>query len=135
MRIKKYDYDTAVKLKNPLRNYEAVLDFVLNYFDEATKENNLFDSNSIGVSQYICGDVYCFHEEDEGCLSFFTSNGGDNINCFYFLSETNINKPEDKESQSSFEDLKRLFLMFKLQEKLDTELKNATINKRVVNKV
>ncbi len=135
MRIKQYDYDTAVKLKNPLRNYDAVLDFVLNYFEKTTVNNFLFDSEEIGVKQYICGDIYCFHEEDEDCISFFTSQSAGNINCFYFLSQTTINKPKDIESQDAFEDLKRLFLMFKLQEKLDTELKNATINKRVINKI
>lgn len=128
MRIKNYDYDTVSKLNNPLIDFNTVLKFVEDCFEVLDKDNFLIE--------YKLNNIFCYHDKDENCLSFFIETD-DNIKVFYEVYNYNIEPIIIKFNNRylCFEELKELFLNYKLKEKLDKELKENKVNKKKVSKI
>ncbi len=115
MRIKDYSYDKIKNLKNPMGNYQTVVDFVTKNFEEYKVCE--------GLLVYLSNeeiDFSCCIEQNIQKITFYKN--GDAIflgRDVYVVGNHDVPKIRDKEL---FEELKSFFLKFKLNEKLNKEL-------------
>lgn len=76
MRVKDYDYDTVVKFKNPLRDFNTVLDFVEKNF-ELIKEIEFIPGYKTIHYEHAKSKIVVLYDIDEEDLSFFIYDGED----------------------------------------------------------
>lgn len=136
MRVKDYDYDTVVKFKNPLRDFNVVLDFVEKNFELINEIEFIPGCKTIHY-EHAQSKIVVLYDLEEEDLSFFIYDDEKFIDLgetFYILG---YNKMPYIREESSFEHLKSFFLNHKLNEKLSRELKEKqqTTTKKKLNKI
>jgi hypothetical protein len=134
MRIKKYDYDTCVKLKNPMRDFNEMKKFYDECFiktDETYTNNNF--KYILKTNEKIKAINYGYYQTNDcnGLMFLYEDE------CLYRV----INKEEprffdlwiEEETKEALKELKKEFLKYKLNEKLNAELpiNNTKKEKRI----
>jgi len=126
MRIKDYNYDNIKNLKNPMGNYDVVVDFIKETFDVYKEYEGM-----LSYYQTKEKSVFCLIDSIKNVISFCNNNDKMLDDDFYVLPKNN--QPYVR-NQEDFNELKHLFLKYKLEEKLQKELVVNT-PKRKVNKI
>lgn len=118
MRIKEYNYETLLKLKNPLTNYNVVLDFILN----VTQQNH----NGTVIQTFIIDslDTYAMHDIITNEIEFITLS---DCKLYYRTGEFTVPYIANK---YKFELLKNYFMNYKLKGHLDKKLVVKKENKK-----
>lgn len=126
MRIKNYDYDTCIKLKNPLTQFNVVEKFILESFEFIVENEYLnikYYKNKNGFFSYID------YKSDEININYTDDFLLDDI-----IIRVSNSKPTAVYNLEWFSYLREDFLNYLLNKKLNIEL-NTTIIKKKVSKI